>query len=126
GIGLLVLGIGALQIVLDKGQQEDWFESRFIVVMTVVCVLGIVGLIYRELTADHPIVDLRVFKHRTYATGVFLMTIVGFVLYGSTVLLPLMMQTLLGYSALDAGVATMPRGLASFLIMPIVGAAVGR
>ena len=82
---------------------------------------GIVGLIVRELNTEHPVVDLRVFRNRTYATGVFLMSVVGFVLYGSTVLLPLLMQTLLGYSAMDAGIATLPRGLASFIAMPLVG-----
>jgi DHA2 family multidrug resistance protein len=71
-------------------------------------------------------VDLRVLKNRTYATGVFLMTVLGFVLYGSTVLLPLLMQTVLGYSAMDAGLATLPRGLASFIAMPIVGILIAR
>jgi len=121
-----VIGIGALQIMLDKGQQEDWFSSNFIRTLAIFTVLGIGGLIWRELTTDHPIVDLTIFKNRTYATGTFLMTVLGFVLYGSTVLLPLLMQTLLGYPAFDAGVATMPRGLASFLIMPLVGVLISR
>jgi DHA2 family multidrug resistance protein len=126
GMGLLVLGIGSLQIMMDKGQQDDWFSSHFIVTLAVLTVVGIVGLIIRELTTEHPIVDLRVFKNRTYATGTFLMTVLGFVLYGSTVLLPLLMQTLLGYPAFQAGIATMPRGLASFLIMPLVGVLISR
>jgi MFS transporter, DHA2 family, multidrug resistance protein len=121
GMGLLVLGIGSLQIMMDKGQQEDWFSSHFIVTLLVLTIVGIVGLVVRELTTKHPIVDLRVFTNRTYATGTFLMTVLGFVLYGSTVLLPLLMQTLLGYPAFEAGMATMPRGLASFLVMPLVG-----
>ena len=75
-----------------------------------------------ELRAAHPVVDLRVFKVRTYATGVFLMTMLGFVLYGSLVLLPIFLQTLLGYPALEAGIAMAPRGLGSFMAMPIVGA----
>jgi DHA2 family multidrug resistance protein len=126
GMGLLVLGIGSLQIMMDKGQQDDWFSSRFIVTLAVLTVVGIVGLIVRELTTEHPIVDLRVFKNRTYATGTFLMTVLGFVLYGSTVLLPLMMQTLFGYPAFQAGISTMPRGLASFLIMPLVGVLISK
>ena len=121
GIGLLVLGIGALQIMLDKGQQEDWFASHFIATLAVLSFIGLGGLIIRELMSDHPIVDLRIFKRPTYATGVFLMTILGFVLYGSTVLLPLLMQTLLGYTAFRAGITTMPRGAASFVAMPLVG-----
>jgi DHA2 family multidrug resistance protein len=126
GMGLLVIGIGALQVMLDKGQQEDWFASRFIQVLTVAAVIGLVGLVIRELRTAHPIVNLRVFKNRTYATGVFLMTVLGFVLYGSTVLLPLLMQTLLGYPALEAGLATLPRGFASFIAMPIVGILMGK
>src|SRR5437868_10082075 len=104
GIGLLVLGIGSLQIMLDKGQEEDWFGSDFIIALVVLTVIGVGGLIVRELTTDHPIVDLTIFRYRTYAIGTFLMTVVGFVLYGSTVLLPLLMQVLLGYTATHAGV----------------------
>jgi DHA2 family multidrug resistance protein len=97
GMGLLVVGIGALQIMLDKGQQEDWFASSFITGLAVVSVCTLAALVIRELVIDHPIVDLRVFRERSYAVGVFLMTVVGFVLYGSMVLLPIMLQTLLGY-----------------------------
>lgn len=126
GIGYLALGIGALQIMLDKGQEEDWFGSNFILTLFIVCVIGFVFFIFRELTTDHPVVDLRIFKNRTYATGVFLMTVLGFVLYGSTVLLPLWLQTLMGYPALQAGMAMLPRGLGSFLFMPIVGILMGK
>ncbi len=126
GIGLLAVGIGALQIVLDKGQEEDWFGSDLIRVLTVLCVVSLVAMVIRELTTDHPIVNLRALKQRTYATGVFLMTVVGFVLYGSLVLLPILLQTLLGYPALQAGIAMAPRGLGSFIAMPIVGAILAR
>ncbi len=126
GIGMLAVGIGALQIVLDKGQEDDWFGSDFIRTLTAVCVVGIAALIIRELTTSHPIVNLRVLKERTYATGVFLMTVLGFILYGSLVLLPIFLQTLLGYPALEAGVAMAPRGLGSFIAMPIVGAILSR
>jgi DHA2 family multidrug resistance protein len=121
GIGLLVLGMGCLQIMLDKGQEEDWFASRFIVTLTVFAIVGLGGLIIRELMAAHPVIDLSVFKYRSYAIGTFLMTVVGFVLYGSTVLLPLLMQELLGYTATHAGVTNFPRGFASFLAMPFIG-----
>jgi len=121
GIGLLVLGIGALQIMLDKGQEEDWFSSRFITVLAICAIAGLVLFVIRELTTDHPIVDLTVFQNRTYSTGLFLMTVLGFVLYGSTVLIPLLLQTLLGYPALQAGIAMLPRGLGSFIAMPLVG-----
>ena len=126
GIGLLVVGMGALQIMLDKGQEEDWFGSRFIITLAVLAVLGLGALVVRELKATHPVIDLSVFKYRSYAVGTFLMTIVGFVLYGSTVLLPLLMQELLGYTATHAGVTNLPRGMASFLFMPVVGVLVGK
>jgi DHA2 family multidrug resistance protein len=126
GIGMLVVGIGALQIVLDKGQQEDWFASRFIVGLTIVSAVGLVALVIHQLTTENPIVNLRVFKERSYAVGVFLMTIVGFVLYGSMVLLPIMLQTLLGYPPLQAGLALAPRGLGSFVMMPVTGILTGR
>jgi MFS transporter, DHA2 family, multidrug resistance protein len=121
GIGMLVVGIGALQIVLDKGQTEDWFSSNFIVTFSVIAAVSLIALIIHELTSDDPVVDLRVFKERTYAAGVFMMAVVGFVLYGSMVLLPIMLQTLLGYSAVDAGIAMAPRGIGAFLVMPLVG-----
>ena len=126
GIGYLAVGIGALQIMLDKGQEEDWFASHFILILGILCVLGLVLFVVRELFTDHPVVQLRIFKNRTYSTGVFLMTVLGFVLYGSTVLLPLWLQTLMGYSALEAGMAMLPRGLGSFLFMPIVGILMGK
>jgi DHA2 family multidrug resistance protein len=122
GMGYLALGIACLQVMLDKGQEDDWFGSHFIVTLCVLAITGLAAFIIRELTTEHPIVDLSVFKVRTYATGVFLMTVLGFVLYGSTVLIPLLLQTLLGYPALQAGVAMLPRGLGSFIAMPVVGA----
>src|SRR5262245_2099723 len=126
GIGMLTVGIGALQIVLDKGQQEDWFESNLIVALAVISAVTLIALVWHELTTEHPIVDLRVLKERSYAVGVFLMTVVGFVLYGSMVLLPIMLQTLLGYPPLQAGIAMAPRGIGSFFMMPITGLITGR
>jgi DHA2 family multidrug resistance protein len=121
GIGLLVLGIGALQIVLDKGQEDDWFSSPFILTLAIVSAVALVSLLVHEFFAEEPVIDLRVFKERSYAVGVFMMTMVGFVLYGSMVLLPIMLQTLLGYPSMQAGIAMAPRGMGSFLAMPIVG-----
>ncbi len=126
GIGYLAIGIGALQIMLDKGQEDDWFGSHFITTLFVFALIGFVAFIIRELTTPHPVVQLRIFKNRTYSTGVFLMTVLGFVLYGSTVLLPLWLQTLMGYPALEAGLAMLPRGLGSFLFMPLVGILMGK
>ena len=126
GIGMLTVGIGALQIVLDKGQQEDWFESRLITTLAVLSAVTLVALVWHELTTDDPIVDLRVLKARSYAVGVFLMTVVGFVLYGSMVLLPVMLQTVLGYPPLQAGIAMAPRGIGSFFMMPLTGMMTGK
>ncbi|MEO8275415.1 MAG: DHA2 family efflux MFS transporter permease subunit [Thermoanaerobaculia bacterium] len=121
GILLMALAIGTLQIALDKGQEEDWFASRMISWMLVIAVVATAALIVRELTTEHPVVDLTVFKERTFATGVVLMTLLGFVLYGSLVLLPVLLQTLMGYPPIAAGITLAPRGLGSFIAMPLVG-----
>ncbi|MGA2989189.1 MAG: DHA2 family efflux MFS transporter permease subunit [Candidatus Korobacteraceae bacterium] len=126
GFGMLVVGMAALQIMLDKGQTEDWFESDFIRVLAVLAVAGLVAFCIRELMTRHPIVNLRIFRNRTYATGVFLMTILGFVLYGSIVLVPVWLQTLMGYPAMEAGMAMLPRGIGSFLFMPIIGVLIAK
>jgi DHA2 family multidrug resistance protein len=126
GIGLLALWIGSLQIALDLGQEHDWFSSRFIAALVFVAAGGLVAFIVREWMAREPIVDLRVFKERTYSAGVFLMTTLGFVLYGSTVLLPIMLQTLLGYPSLQAGIAMAPRGMGSLIGMPMIGMLIGK
>src|SRR5262249_4291278 len=93
GIGMLAVGIGALQVLLDKGQQEDWFTSPFIMALAMTSAVTIAILIVHELRTDAPIVDLRIFRERTFAVGVFLQTVLGFVLLGSMVLLPIMLQT---------------------------------
>ncbi len=126
GIGLLALGIGALQVFLDKGQEDEWFDSRLMTFLAVVAALSLAAFLLHELLVAHPVVDLRAFRNRTYAVGVLLMTVVGFVLYGSLVLLPILLQTLLGYPSLQAGIALAPRGIGSFLAMPVVGALIGK
>jgi MFS transporter, DHA2 family, multidrug resistance protein len=126
GIGLLALWVGTLQLALDLGQERDWFSSLFITTLVVLSAGGLIAFLVREWVAREPVVDLRVFKVRTYSTGVFLMTTLGFVLYGSLVLLPIMLQTLLGYPSLQAGIAMAPRGLGSLIGMPVVGLLIGR
>lgn len=121
GMGLLALGFGMLQMVLDTGQRKDWFGSNQIRLWTALCVIGLVGLVIRELTAKHPVVDLRVLKDRTFAAGVFLMTMLGFVLYASLMLLPIYLQTLLGYPAMQSGLALSPRGIGALVMTPITG-----
>ena len=126
GIGMLAVGIGALQLVLDLGRERDWFESNMITTTSIVAAVTLVVFVVYELRVEHPVVDLRIFKIRTYSAGVFLMTSLGFVLYGSLVLLPIMLQTLLGYPSLQAGIAMAPRGMGSLIGMPVVGNLVAR
>jgi DHA2 family multidrug resistance protein len=126
GIGLLALWVAALQLVLDLGQERDWFSSPFITTLVIVSGCGVIAFLVREWTAKDPVVDLRVFRMRSYSVGVFMMTTLGFVLYGSLVLLPIMLQTLFGYPSLAAGMAMAPRGMGSLLGMPTVGFIVGR
>ncbi len=126
GLGLMVLGIGALQVVLDQGQQEDWFASDWITIMLVIAVVAIVVLVIHEILARNPIVDLRAFKEPTYTTGVVLMTLMGFVLYGSLVVLPILLQTIMQYPPLQAGITMVPRGLGMLIMTPVVGLLIGR
>jgi DHA2 family multidrug resistance protein len=121
GIGFLALGFGTLQVVLDTGERKDWFSSDYIRFFTILCVLGIALFVIRELTTARPVVDLRALAERTFSTGVFLMSMLGFLLYASLVLLPIYLQTLLGYSALEAGLALSPRGVGSLMTTPLVG-----
>jgi MFS transporter, DHA2 family, multidrug resistance protein len=121
GIGFLALGFGMLQMVLDTGQRKDWFGSTQIKLWTALCVTGLVGMIIRELMARHPVVDLRVLKDRTFAVGTLLMTMLGFVLYGSLMLLPIYLQTLLNYPAFQSGLALSPRGIGALIFTPITG-----
>ncbi|MCX6539651.1 MAG: DHA2 family efflux MFS transporter permease subunit [Acidobacteria bacterium] len=126
GLTLLGIGIAALQIGLDQGQKEDWLASSWIVALLVIAAAGLIGLIIRELLVSNPIVDFRIFRERSYTAGVLLMTLLGFVLYGSLVVMPVMLQTLLGYSAVEAGNAMAPRGVGTLLVMPFVGVMIGR
>jgi hypothetical protein len=123
GIGLLAIGISTLQVALDKGQQEDWLASPFIVGMLIAAISSLVGFVWRELATEHPVVDLRVFRNATYSLGLAITAVLGFILYGSLVLLPVMLQTLMGYPPLQAGIAMAPRGMGSFIAMPLVGIA---
>ena len=126
GLGMLAVGMGSLQVMLDRGQEEDWFASRLIVVLAVLAFVFLVGFVIRELIVPDPIVRFRLLRYRNFAMGLILVFVLGFVLYGSLVLLPLFMQTLLGWSAVNAGIWTSPRGIGTALCMPIVGYLLGR
>lgn len=126
GLGLMVVWLASMQIVLDKGQQEDWFQSPWIVGLTFVSILGFVGFVVREISISHPIVNLHVFRNRNFCVGTILMTVTGAVLYGSTVMLPLFLQNLMGYTALLSGMSMSPRGVGAFVTSLVVGRVVGK
>src|SRR5882762_476719 len=121
GLGLVALGLGCLQIVLDKGQRDDWFESHFILALTVISAVSLIFVVFWEWRHKDPIIDLHLFKERTFAVSNLLMFMLGFALLGSTLLLPLFMQTLLGYTAERSGMALSPGGFAILLMLPLVG-----
>ncbi len=121
GLGLLSVGLGFIQVVLDKGQTEDWFGSRFIVICSVIGVLGLIGVILWELRQPEPLVDLRLFSQRNYSVATFMMFAMGVVMYGTTVLLPILLQTQMGYTAEWAGLVLSPGGLVTLFVMPLVG-----
>ncbi|HEY8560279.1 MAG TPA: DHA2 family efflux MFS transporter permease subunit [Pyrinomonadaceae bacterium] len=126
GFGLMALGLAALELTLDLGQQKDWFSSSTIVFTTVAAVACLVSFVLWELYTPEPIVNLRVFLNRNFAVGTILIASVGVVLYGSTALLPLFLQTLLGYPAVESGLAVSPRGLGSIVSMLVVGRLIGK
>ena len=114
GFGLLALWLATLQIVLDKGQEADWFGAEWIRWFTGISAVSMIGFIVWEFTVEHPLVDLRILKNRNFAVGLMLMTVVGAILYGTTAELPLFLQTLMGYPALQSGYAMSPRGIGAF------------
>ncbi|PYS93643.1 MAG: EmrB/QacA family drug resistance transporter [Acidobacteria bacterium] len=126
GFGLMAVGLATLQLVLDKGQEEDWFHSSLITLAVVFAVATIIAFIIWELRAKEPIVNLRILTNRNFAVGTMLMTIMGIVLYGTIALLPLFLQTMLGYPAVQSGMAVSPRGIGSIISMIIIGRLVGR
>ena len=121
GLLLMCAGIGCLQIVLDKGQLEDWFSSGYILILSVIAAACLVGLIFWELNHDHPVLDLKVFRNRSFALGNVLMFSGFFAFFGSVVLLPLFLQKLLGYTAFQAGLVLGPAGILTLFVMPVAG-----
>ncbi|MCT7377856.1 DHA2 family efflux MFS transporter permease subunit [Chelativorans salis] len=126
GFALLALGFGFLQIVLDRGQQQDWFASHFILAAALLSAFGLISFVVWELRSEYPIVDLRLLANRNFALSNALMFMLGFVLLGSTAALPQFTQRLLGYTAMEAGMVISPGGLALILVMPLVGRMTGR
>jgi MFS transporter, DHA2 family, multidrug resistance protein len=126
GFGFMSLWLGCQEVLLDKGQEEDWFGSHFIILMAVLAVIGLVVFLVRELTVKTPFVDLHVLKNYNFSLGVFLMFLAGVALYGVTVIIPLFLQSLMGYTALLSGYSMAPRGLGSFVAIPLAGRLVGK
>jgi DHA2 family multidrug resistance protein len=121
GIAFLVAGIGSLQVVLERGERDDWFAAPYITVLAVVAACGIAAFLWRELSAEHPIVDLRVLKDRSLAVGTLFTFILGFGLYSSVFIFPVFAQNLLGFTAMKTGLILLPGGLATAVMMPVVG-----
>jgi MFS transporter, DHA2 family, multidrug resistance protein len=121
GLSFVALGLGALQVVLDKGQRDDWFESHFISLLTLIAVSSLIFVIFWEWKQKDPIIDLHLFRDRNFGISNLLMFMLGFALLGSTLLLPLFMQTMLGYTAQQSGLALMPGGFAIMALLPLVG-----
>ncbi|MCC7203017.1 MAG: DHA2 family efflux MFS transporter permease subunit [Nitrospirae bacterium] len=126
GLGLLAISLGCLQVVLDKGQQEDWFASQFIVALTFISVVSLISFIINELRVENPIVNLRLFRQATFSAGNIVMFCAFFNLFGSIVLLPIYLQTLMGYTSTLSGLVLGPGGIATLIVMPIAGLLVTR
>ena len=121
GISLLVIGLAALQIVLDKGQREDWFSSNFILILSIISVVSLVFLVVRELSSDSPIIDLKVFKNISFSSGTIVTFITFFSMMSIFVLTPVYVQNLLGYTATLAGMVMMPQGLCMMVSLGVAG-----
>ena len=121
GVGLLALGVGALQVMLDKGQEDDWFGSNFILTLAVLAAVGLVSLVIWEWFHRDPIIDVHLFRNVNFAGATFMMFVLGILLFSSLIMMPLFLQTLLGYTAESAGLVLSGGGLLLLLEMPLVG-----
>ncbi|MEJ8855456.1 DHA2 family efflux MFS transporter permease subunit [Variovorax robiniae] len=126
GLGLLVLWVGSLQLMLDKGKELDWFHSSTIVTLAVIAVVAFAFFLIWELTEEHPVVDLSLFKRRNFWTGAFATAVAYGLFFGNVVIMPLWLQQWMGYTATDAGMITAPVGLLAIVFSPIVGLTVAK
>jgi len=126
GFALMALGLGLFQVIMDKGQEVDWFAAKWICWSSVIVVVSLVTFVFRELRTEHPVVDLRILKDRNFFTGVCIVTVIGAVLYSTTALLPMFLQGLMGYSAYLSGLALSPRGIGAFFTALVVGRMIGK
>jgi DHA2 family multidrug resistance protein len=121
GLGLLAVTIGALQIMLDKGQEKDWFGSHLIVACAFLAGIGLIAFLWRELTTPHPIIDLSLYRSRNFSMTQLVMLVIGAALYSTTVMIPQFLQEIMGYTAMQAGMVLSLGGLVLILLLPIVG-----
>ena len=126
GFALVAIGLGCLELTLDRGERDDWFSSPFIVTTAILSVLGLVGLVFWELRQKEPIVDIRMLGNRNFAITMLFMLTTGFVLFGTITLMPQMLQQVFGYTATNAGLALTTGGFATLVMMPVVGQLAGR
>jgi MFS transporter, DHA2 family, multidrug resistance protein len=126
GLSLLTVGLASLQYVLEQGERDDWFQSDVIVIMTLISVGALIAFVIKALRDKHPVVDLKVFKFRSFSIGSFLGIVMGFGLFGTALILPLFFQTLLGFTAFDTGLALMPGALSTAVSMLIIGRVLNR
>ena len=121
GLGLLAVTIGALQIMLDKGQEKDWFGSHLIVTLAFVAGIGLIAFLWRELTTPHPVIDLKLYRSRNFSMTQLVMVVIGASLYATTVMIPEFLQEIMGYTATEAGMVLSLGGLVLIVLLPIVG-----
>ena len=121
GILFLATGVGSLQIVLEKGETEDWFATPYITVLTFTTIVSAIAFLWRELSTDHPVVNFRILKNRSFAVGIVTSFVLGFALYGSVFIFPVFCQNLLGFNAQQTGELLFPGGMATICMMPFVG-----
>lgn len=121
GIIMLIVGIGSLQVVLERGETEDWFDTSYIVILSILSVISLVAFVWRELSIDYPVVDFRIMKDRSFSFGLVFSFILGFGLYASVFVFPILCQNLLGFTAQQTGELMIPSGLITIIVMPLVG-----
>lgn len=126
GFGLMAIALASLQIVLDKGQQDDWFSASWVCWFVAISIVTMIIFVIRELRTEEPIVNLRVLKDRNFAVGVVLITFLGVCLYSAITLIPIYLQSLMGYTAMLSGLTLSPRGIGAIMTMPVVGYLMGK
>jgi DHA2 family multidrug resistance protein len=126
GLGLIAIGVGALQVVLDKGERDDWFASNFILITSILAGVCIITALFWEYNHKNPVIDIRLFKNRNFTVSCVMMFTLGSALFGATVLIPQLVQSLMGYTAQDAGMVLSPGAIVIILMMPFIGKIVGK